>query len=119
MTLALAVAIAALYGVGTWLLLDRALTRIVLGVAVLGHGAVLLLVGMSRPGTVPVLGPGGDPSAVADPLPQALALTAIVISFGVAMFLLALAVRSWRQTGEELVPDDLEDRRIAGGGGAS
>jgi multicomponent Na+:H+ antiporter subunit C len=113
MTLVVALTIAVLFGTGTWLLLDRSLTRIVLGVAVLGHGTVLLLVGTGRQGQVPVLTAGTDAATVADPLPQALALTAIVISFGVAMFLLALAVRSWRQTGDELVPDDLEDRRIA------
>ncbi|HEX2577011.1 MAG TPA: NADH-quinone oxidoreductase subunit K, partial [Aquihabitans sp.] len=44
---------------------------------------------------------------------QALALTAIVISFGVTAFVLALAYRSWQLTGDDLVEDDVEDRRIA------
>jgi multicomponent Na+:H+ antiporter subunit C len=46
-------------------------------------------------------------------MPQALALTAIVISFGLTAFLLALAYRSWQLTGDDLVEDDVEDRRIA------
>ena len=50
---------------------------------------------------------------VTDPLPQALALTAIVISFGITAFLLALAYRSWVLHRDDEVEDDLEDRRIA------
>jgi multicomponent Na+:H+ antiporter subunit C len=54
------------------------------------------------------------PTGAADPLPQALALTAIVITFGVVAFLLTLAYRSWIATRSDEVEDDLEDRRIAG-----
>ena len=50
---------------------------------------------------------------MADPLPQALALTAIVISFGITAFLLALAYRSWVLRSDDEVEDDVEDRRIA------
>ena len=50
---------------------------------------------------------------MADPLPQALALTAIVISFGVISFLLAIAYRSWVLTQNDEVEDDVEDARIA------
>ena len=49
----------------------------------------------------------------ADPLPQALALTAIVITFGVTAFLLALGYRSWQITGDDQVEDDVEDRLVA------
>ena len=52
-------------------------------------------------------------AGTADPLPQAMVLTAIVITFGVTAFLLALAFRSWLLTGEDFVQDDVEDRRIA------
>ncbi len=52
--------------------------------------------------------------SISDPLPQALSLTAIVISFGLTLFLLALARRQNQLTGDDLVEDDLEDRRIAG-----
>ena len=51
---------------------------------------------------------------MSDPLPQALILTAIVITFGVAAFMLAIIYRSWRLAGKEVVGVDEEDRRVAG-----
>ena len=51
--------------------------------------------------------------AIANPVPQALSLTAIVISFGLTLFLLSLAVRQRLLTGEDLVEDDLEEARAA------
>ena len=112
MTVLLAVTVGALYAVGVYLLLQRSLSRIVIGLALLGHGAnLLLLAAGGRAGGVPVA--GADPATTADPLPQALALTAIVITFGVSGFLLAMAYRSWRVREDDAVEDDLEDRRIA------
>ena len=49
---------------------------------------------------------------MSDPLPQALVLTAIVITLGTTAFLLALAYRSWQLTGHDEVQDDVEDRAI-------
>ena len=113
MILALAVVVGVLYAVGTYLLLQRTLTRIVIGLAAMGHGAnLLLLMAGGRAGRAPIVGDaGGGPFA--DPLPQALALTAIVITFGVTAFLLALAYRSWLLRSDDEVEDDVEDRRIA------
>jgi multicomponent Na+:H+ antiporter subunit C len=113
MTIVLAAAAAALFGCGTYLLLQRQLTRILIGLALLSHGANLVIVlsagGRGRPTFV-----DGEPSgALLDPLPQAFVLTAIVITFGVTSFLLALAYRSWRLTGDDEVQDDIEDRLIA------
>ncbi|HUG83431.1 MAG TPA: Na(+)/H(+) antiporter subunit C [Euzebya sp.] len=115
MTAVLAIAVGALFGIGTYLLLQRALTRIVIGLGLIGHGTNLLLVMVGGPaGQPPLTGPDpGDLSRYADPLPQALALTAIVIAFGVTAFLLALAWRSFAITGDDEVEDDVEDRRIA------
>lgn len=111
MILTLAVTAGALYAIGTYLLLQRTLTRIILGLALLGHGAnLLLLLAGGRAGEAPFIGDGG---AFADPLPQALALTAIVISFAAVAFLLALAYRSWQAERDDEVEDDLEDARIA------
>ncbi len=109
----LAVVVGVLYAVGTYLLLQRNLTQIVIGLAMMGHGANLLLLSAGgRAGQAPIVGVGvGAP--VADPLPQALALTAIVITFGVSAFLLALAYRSWLVRRDDEVEDDVEDRRIA------
>lgn len=113
MNLVLALTVAVLYAVGTYLLLQRTLTRIVIGLSLLGHGAnLLLLIAGGPPAAAPLIGnPAGPPFA--DPLPQALALTAVVITFAMTAFLLALAYRSWTLTRDDQVEDDVEDRRIA------
>jgi multicomponent Na+:H+ antiporter subunit C len=97
---------------GTYLILGRQLSRVVIGIGLLGHGANILLVLSGGHGGDPAFA-GGDQSSFADPLPQAMVLTAIVITFGVIAFLLALAYRSWVVTADDEVEDDLEDRRIA------
>lgn len=108
---ALILAIGGLTGVGFYLITARSLSRIILGFSLLGHAAVLaLIVAGGSAGSAPVAPVAED---VANPLPQALSLTAIVISFGLALFLLALAARQRTLTGDDLVEDDLEDRRIA------
>ncbi|ELS57673.1 Na(+)/H(+) antiporter subunit C [Streptomyces viridochromogenes] len=103
-----------LFAVGFYLMLQRSLMRIVLGFILLGHGTnLLLLVARGTPGRPPVLGgQTQDAARFADPLPQAMALTAIVITFGLTAFLVALAYRSWRLSGHDEVRDDVEDRRI-------
>lgn len=114
MSLVPALIVAVLFSVGVFLMLQRTLTRIILGLVLLGHAAnLLLMVVGGHAGTAPVIGEFVDGDAVADPLPQALALTAIVISFGITAFLLALAYRSWVLTRDDEVEDDVEDRRIA------
>ncbi|TNY37969.1 Na(+)/H(+) antiporter subunit C [Thermomonospora catenispora] len=113
MSLVLLIVIGVLFAVGFHLLLQRSLIRIVAGFVLLGHGSTLALLVAG--------GPAGDPpllgrvrrGPMTDPLPQAMALTAIVITFGVTAFLLALAYRSRVFLGEDEVPDDVEDRRIA------
>jgi multicomponent Na+:H+ antiporter subunit C len=97
---------------GAWLILDRHLSRVVIGIGLLGHGVNVLLVLSGGNGGDPAFA-GGDAAGFADPLPQAMVLTAIVITFGVIAFLLALAHRSWAVTGNDEVEDDLEDRRVA------
>jgi len=91
----------------------RSLSRIILGFSLLGHAAVLALLASGGPAGTPPLANQNDPSTIANPLPQALALTAIVISFGLTLFMLALAQRQQNLTGDDLVEDDLEDIRIA------
>lgn len=112
MIIVMVLVVAVLYGTGAYLLLQRNLSRIVIGLALLGHGAnLLLLIAGGRAGEAPIVGEGG--AQYADPLPQALALTAIVITFGVSAYLLAMAYRSWVLTKSDEVEDDVEDRRIA------
>ncbi|MET7667255.1 Na(+)/H(+) antiporter subunit C [Micromonospora luteifusca] len=110
-TLVLVLAVAVLVGCGVILLLERSLTRILLGVIMLSNGVNVLILLGGRPGEAPVVGTGPI-DRMSDPLPQAMVLTAIVITFGLAAFLLAVAYRSWYLTGDDEVPDDLEDRHI-------
>jgi multicomponent Na+:H+ antiporter subunit C len=113
MSVAMIVAVAGLAATGTFLVTSRSLSRIVLGFALLGHAAVLaLLASGGRAGTPPIVDGVAGPDT-ANPLPQALSLTAIVISFGLTLYLLALARRQQMLTGDDLVEDDVEDRRIA------
>jgi len=112
-SLVLVVTIAVLVAVGVYLILERSLTRIIIGVVLLGNGVnLLLLLSGGRAGGPPIidLTPAEEMS---DPLPEALILTAIVITLGMTAFLLALAYRSWQLNGHDEVQDDIEDRRIA------
>ena len=111
MSVALVLLIGVLFTVGTYLMLHRTLTRLILGVAVLGNGVNLLVVAAGgRAGDVPIIGRDGTPT---DPIPQALVLTGIVIGFAIQAFLLALAWRNWTIDGNDEVEDDIEDRRLA------
>ncbi len=109
--LLLVVTVAVAYSSGFYLLLQRSLMRVVLGIIILGHAANLSLVLTDEAITLPPL-LGGPEGQISDPLPQAMTLTAIVITFGVTTFLLALAYRVWLGDENDEVPDDLEDRRI-------
>lgn len=112
MSFVLLILIGVLFTVGTYLLMQRSLTRIVLGVGVLANGVnVLILATGARQGTVPIV--GNDANTFTDPVPQALVLTAIVIGFALTSFLVALAWRSWTIDGNDLVEDDVEDRMAA------
>jgi multicomponent Na+:H+ antiporter subunit C len=112
-TLVLVVVTAALVTAGVYLLLERSLTRIIIGLVLIGNGVnVLFLVAGGEAGGPPIVGttPADEMS---DPLPQAMVLTAIVITLGMTAFLLAMAYRSWQLNRHDEVQDDLEDRRIA------
>ena len=112
-TVVLPVIIGGLYAAGVYLLLDRSLTRVLLGFLLLGNATNLLLLSTGGPaGLAPILG-YAEPEEMSDPLPQALILTAIVITFGIAAFLLAIIYRSWRLVRQEVVGVDEEDRRVA------
>lgn len=108
MELWLTVAIGVLYTTGTYLVLRRSLLRVVLGFALISHGTNLLLLatGKLKRGAVPILLDGYE-GTYTDPLPQALILTAIVISFAVTAFMLALVYRTYQSLGT----DDLDRLR--------
>ena len=111
--LVLVVVIGILFAVGVYLLLERSLSRVLLGFLILSNGANLLfLVAGGNAGRAPIVG-STAPEDMSDPLPQAMVLTAIVITLGMAAFVLSMAYRSWQLNGHDEVQDDLEDRRIA------
>ncbi len=110
MSVLMAATAALLFGIGTYLLLQRKLSRLIVGIGLIGHGANVVFVPATRRGRPPIVG-SSDADGFADPLPQALVLTAIVISFGVTALLLALAYRSWLLTDDDDVADDVDDRR--------
>jgi multicomponent Na+:H+ antiporter subunit C len=97
---------------GVYLVLERTLTRVILGFVLLGNGVNLLfIVAAGRPGNAPFEG-SAEPESMTDPLPFAMVLTAIVISLGITAFGMALAYRAWQLFGHDEVPDDVEDRRV-------
>lgn len=108
MTLLLALSVAILFAAGGYLLMRRSIVRVVFGLVLLSHGANLLIFtsGKLVPLRPPIAPPGADAPIppYADPLPAALILTAIVISFGVLAFTLVLVRRACR----ELAVDDVE-----------
>lgn len=109
----LVLTVAALVGVGVYLVLERSLTRILIGLVMLTNGVNLLfLVAGGAGGGAPIIGMT-EVEDMSDPLPQAMVLTAIVISLALTAFLLAMAYRSWQLTGHDEVQDDVEDRRVA------
>ncbi len=103
----LAITIGGIYAMAFYLLLRRSMMKVILGVMLLGTGINLLIfvgAGLTEDRAA-FLGEDGTVTGVtADPLPQALILTAIVIGFGVLAFTLALM----RRTHQETQTDDLD-----------
>ena len=110
-------ALAALVGcfvtVGIYLLLSRSVIRMLLGLVVFGNGVNLLIftAGRLTRHIAPIVPPGLDQpdGPIANPLPQALILTAIVIGFAMFSFLLVLAYRAY----QALDADNTDTMRVA------
>ncbi|MEH7886179.1 Na(+)/H(+) antiporter subunit C [Bacillus sp. JJ1609] len=101
MEILMAFLIGILFMTATYLMLSKSLLRIIIGTGLLSHGAHLLILTMGslKRGAAPLLGEHAE--AYVDPLPQALILTAIVISFGVTSFFLVLAYRAYQELGTD------------------
>ncbi|ALJ18496.1 Na(+)/H(+) antiporter subunit C [Microbacterium sp. No. 7] len=111
-SLTLVVIMAVLFAAGVYAMLERSLTRVLIGFLLLGNAANLfLLIVMGAPGVAPFFG-AAEPEGMSDPLPQALTLTAIVITFAVSAFLLALIYRSWQLGQADTVEDDEADIEV-------
>jgi multicomponent Na+:H+ antiporter subunit C len=106
----LIVVMAVLYAAGVYFLLERSMTRVLLGFLLVGNATNLLLLTMvGKVGSAPIVEDGVSAAEMTDPMPEALILTAIVITFGVSAFLMALIYRSWRLERDDDVDDDLDD----------
>jgi multicomponent Na+:H+ antiporter subunit C len=101
MELVMIFVIGVLFSVATYLVLTRSLLRVILGTVIYSHAAHLLILTMAqlKRGAPPIL--SDITTQYTDPLPQALILTAIVISFGVTAFVLVLAYRAYKKIGAE------------------
>jgi len=110
----LVLAIGVLCATGVYLLLERPLTRVLLGFVLIGNGInLMLLVAGGRAGASPIIGNAPEGQRMSDPLAQAMVLTSIVITLALTAFVLAMAYRSWQMHGHDEVADDVEDRRVA------
>lgn len=102
----------ALIGCGVYLLLARSVVRALIGLLLMSNGiSILFLVASGPAGEAPIVGQG-DGGQISDPVPQALVLTAIVITLGMTAFVLALAHRAWQLGRSDLLGDDPESSRI-------
>lgn len=105
-----------LISAGVYLLLDRAMTKMMLGLLLIGNGAnLLILQAGGSAGSPPVMGRESAQygEKIADPLAQAMILTAIVISMAMTAFILTLAYRQYRYRTADVIEDDAEDAAIA------
>lgn len=107
MDLLLPIITGVLYSAGLYLMLHRSFMKLILGIIVMGHATNLFLFVISRLSKVPALLTDKDNTLaeIADPVPQALILTAIVIGFGIQAFAMVLLKRAYQTKGT----DDLDD----------
>jgi multicomponent Na+:H+ antiporter subunit C len=111
----LAVMAGVLYGTGIYLMLRRRLAQLIIGIGLLSHGSnVLILTAAGVTRARPPLVAGGEAvastAAFADPVPQSLILTSIVIGFGVLAFALVLAHRVHLWAGTDDVDEIVQER---------
>ena len=105
MELLISLLVGFLFASAVYLMLSRNILRIIVGTGLISHSAHLLLMTMGglKRGATPFLDQGA--TVYTDPLPHALILTSIVISFGVTAFLLVLAYRAYKEIGSEDIND--------------
>ena len=112
-SLVLVIIMGVLFAAGVYAMLERSLTRVLIGFLLLGNAVnLMLLIIIGPPGYAPFFGGDVTPEQISDPLPQALTLTAIVITFAVSAFLLALIYRSWQLGQADTVHDDEADLAV-------
>ncbi|WP_040161846.1 Na(+)/H(+) antiporter subunit C [Mobilicoccus massiliensis] len=107
----LSLLIGVLFGCGINLIMARGIVRAFLGVMLVSNGINLLFLVAGSSGVAPIFGAAPE-SQMSDPLPQAMTLTAIVITLALTGFVLALAHRAWQVRQSDFIADDPEDARI-------
>jgi multicomponent Na+:H+ antiporter subunit C len=111
MTVILAFVIGALYAAGLYMMMRRSIVKLIAGLVLLGYASNLLVftVGRLTRAQPPLIPEGAlrPPEPFADPVPQALILTAIVIGFGLQAFALVLIKRAYQAVGT----DDLDEMK--------
>ncbi|RDV12060.1 MULTISPECIES: Na(+)/H(+) antiporter subunit C [unclassified Arthrobacter] len=112
--LTLLIVMGALYACGIYLILERSLTRVLLGLMLLANATNLLILATGGyAGLAPLYSKDIAAGDYNDPLPQALILTSIVISFAVTAFMLGIIYRTWVLARRDEIQDDVEDLRVA------
>jgi multicomponent Na+:H+ antiporter subunit C len=112
--LTLLIVMGALYACSIYLILERSLTRVLLGLMLMANATNLLILATGGyAGLAPFFNKDTGANEYADPLPQALILTSIVISFAVTAFMLGIIYRTWVLARQDEIQDDVEDRRVA------
>lgn len=112
--LTLLIVMGALYACGIYLILERSLTRVLLGLMLLANATNLLILATGGyAGLAPLFAKDTPARDYNDPLPQALILTSIVISFAVTAFMLGIIYRTWVLARQDDIQDDMEDLRVA------
>ena len=105
MEIALAILMGFLYASGVYMILRRSLVKLIIGLALLGHATNLLIfsIGDLVRGEPPLIAEGAISPSIpfADPIPQALILTAIVIGFGSMAFAIVLIKRVYERIGTD------------------
>lgn len=105
MNLLFATSVGVLFAAGCYMMMRRSLVKLVIGLALLGHAANLLIYAASRPlrGRPPLVEIGAEtpPAPYSDPLPAALVLTAIVIGFGIVSYTIVLIKRAYQDVGTD------------------
>lgn len=109
------IVVGVLVAAGVYLLLERSITKMLLGLLLFGNGVNLLILTVGGPpGTPPIVGRDNSiHDTMADPLAQAMILTAIVITMGIAAFVLALAYRSYTLNTKDDLENDPEDTKVS------
>ncbi|OLT35813.1 Na(+)/H(+) antiporter subunit C [Rhodococcus sp. BGS-1C] len=100
---------------GVYLLLERSITKMLLGVLLFSNGVNILIMTVGGPsGNPPIVGrDSAIHDTMADPLAQGVILTAIVITMGIAAFVLALAYRSFTLNTKDAIENDPEDTKVS------